>query len=42
MIQELHKCSFCGAKQSALTLTRIAPPVLTKTDPPKFAGIVIG
>jgi hypothetical protein len=27
---------------AALTLTRIDLPLLTKTDPPKFGGIVIG
>jgi len=27
---------------TALTLTGIAPPLLTKTDPPKFEAIVIG
>ena len=31
-----------GCTRCPLTLTRIDPPLLAKTDPPKFAGILIG
>ena len=33
---------FLKSPEGALTLTRIDPPLLAKTDPPTFAGILIG